>query len=150
MDDTDFRRLLATLMVVLTLLTLIVPQRPREARAKPTSVLVTGGFFAIGVYGGFVQAGVGFLILSVTTLAGLDLVRGNALKVACTLLFTPLSLAIFAWQGMVEWGPGISLAAGSVIGSEVGVRLAVLKGHRWLQVVVNVAVIAFAVLLWLG
>ena len=149
-DDTELRRLLATLMVVLTLLTLIVPQRPREVRAKPTSLLVTGSFFAIGVYGGFVQAGVGFLILSVTTLAGLDLVRGNALKVACTLMFTPLSLAIFAWQGMVEWGPGISLAAGSVIGSELGVRLAVLKGHRWLQVVVNVAVIAFAVLLWVS
>ena len=149
-DDADFRRLLATLMVVLTLLSLFIPQKPRQTRAAPTSPLISGGFFLVGVYGGFVQAGVGFLILSITTLAGLDLIRGNALKIACTLLFTPLSLAIFAWQGMVEWGPGLSLAAGSVLGSELGVRLTILKGHRWLRVVVNAAVIVFAILLWIS
>ena len=77
-DDADFRRLLATLMVVLTLLSLFIPQKPRQTRAAPTSPLISGGFFLVGVYGGFVQAGVGFLILSITTLAGLDLIRGNA------------------------------------------------------------------------
>ena len=137
-------------MVLLTLLALVTPDIPRARRAGPGSPWVWGGFFAVGVYGGFVQAGVGFLILSITSLAGLDLVRGNAVKMACTLLFTPLSLALFAWQGMVEWVPGFWLAVGSVVGSEVGVRLTVLKGHRWLQVAVNVAVIAFAVLLWVG
>ncbi len=149
-EDPDFRRLLAMLMVVLTLLTLVVPWQPRETPAPPTSLLVSGGFFVVGIYGGFVQAGVGFLILSVTTLAGVDLVRGNALKFACILVFTPLSLAIFVWQGMVEWGPGLCLAVGSMVGSEFGVRMTILKGHRWLRVVVNLAVIVFAVLLWVG
>ena len=51
---------------------------------------------------------------------------------------------------MVEWGPGLSLAAGSVLGSELGVRLTILKGHRWLRVVVNAAVIVFAILLWIS
>lgn len=111
--------------------------------------LLAAGFFAVGVYGGFVQAGVGFLILAATTLAGLDLVRGNALKVLVVLAYIPLSLAIFAWQGMVDWGLGLALAAGHLAGAFLGVRLTVLKGHTWVQRVVTVAVIAFAIGLWL-
>ena len=59
-DDADFRRLLATLMVVLTLLSLFIPRQPRDTQVAPTSPLVSGGFFLVGVYGGFMQAGVGF------------------------------------------------------------------------------------------
>jgi hypothetical protein len=110
--------------------------------------LLAAAFFAVGVYGGFVQAGVGFLILAATTWAGLDLVRGNALKVLVVLAYIPLSLAIFAWEGKVVWGLGLVLAAGHLAGAFLGVHLTVLKGHRWVQRVVTVAVIAFAVKLW--
>lgn len=111
--------------------------------------LLALGFFAVGLYGGFVQAGVGFLILAATTLAGLDLVRGNALKVLVVLAYVPLSLAIFALQGKVDWELGLVLAAGHLAGALIGVRLTVLKGHRWVQRVVTIAVIVFAVKLWL-
>ena len=50
----------------------------------------------MGVYGGFVQAGVGFFILALAMLAGFDLVRGNALKVLVVLVFTPLAFILFA------------------------------------------------------
>lgn len=154
-SDEAFRKILALLMVAITLWSLLdrsgrrvregeVPERPGRWRLA----VLAAGFFAVGVYGGFVQAGVGFLILAVTTFAGLDLVRGNAIKVATALLFTALSLSIFAWQGMVEWLPGLALGAGTVVGAVAGVRLTVLKGHRWLRVVVTVTVIFFAVLLW--
>ena len=52
-------------------------------------------FLGIGFYGGFVQAGVGFFILTLAMLAGLDLVKGNALKVLVVLVFTPLALVVF-------------------------------------------------------
>jgi uncharacterized membrane protein YfcA len=106
------------------------------------------GFFAVGVYGGFVQAGVGFLILAVTTLAGLDLVQGNVLKVFCVLAFTVLSLSIFAWKGLVHWPLGLTLAAGNTTGALLGARLTVLKGHRWIRRVVTITVILFALRLW--
>jgi uncharacterized protein len=105
-------------------------------------------FFVIGFYGGFVQAGVGFLVLAATTWAGLDLVRGNAVKVLAILVFTVVSLAIFVAQGEVRWVAGLVLGAGSVAGGQLGVRLTVLKGHRWVKAVVTAAVIVFAVLLW--
>lgn len=165
--DRGFQRALALLMVAVTLWTLWDPLRARREKAGARSgdegdgeagepepsrpsrrLLLAAGFFLIGVYGGFVQAGVGFLILAVTTLAGLDLVRGNALKVLVVLAYMPLSLAIFAWQGKVDWILGATLAAGNLLGAFLGVRLTVLKGHRWVQRVVTVAVIAFAIKLW--
>lgn len=151
--DAAFQRILSLLMVAVTLLTLLSPRGGATAAGRepvpPTSPWLVLGFFLVGVYGGFVQAGVGFFILAVTTLAGLDLVRGNALKVLCVLAFTVMSLAIFWWQGKVEWAPGLALAAGTVLGGQLGVRLTTLKGHRWVRSVVTVTVILFAIRLWL-
>jgi uncharacterized membrane protein YfcA len=109
---------------------------------------VAAAFFAVGIYGGFVQAGVGFFVLAATSMAGLDLVRGNAVKVLSILCFTVLSLTIFAFNGRVEWRTGLVLAAGTVLGGLVGARLTVLKGHRWVRGVVTVTMILFALKLW--
>jgi uncharacterized membrane protein YfcA len=135
----------------LTLWTLIDPggRAVRRRAASPSPAwLIHAGFFLAGIYCGFVQAGVGFLFLAVSTLAGLDLLRGNAAKVLNILLQTFLALAIFAWEGRVRWDAGLALAAGSVAGSLVGVRVAVVKGQRWLQGAVTAAVILFAIRLW--
>jgi len=152
-SDALFKRALAVLMVLVTLWTLLAPPpKLRDALpslASPRGAAVALGFFAAGVYGGFVQAGVGFLLLAVTTLAGLDLVRGNALKVASVLAFTLLALGGFTLAGRVAWAEGAALAAGSLAGGALGVRVTVLKGHRWVKRVVTVAVIAFAIALWL-
>ncbi|MEA3334035.1 MAG: TSUP family transporter, partial [Pseudomonadota bacterium] len=61
------------------------------------------------------------------------------------LAYTFISLAIFAWEGKVDWTLGLVLAAGTMIGSQVGVHLTVLKGHRWIKKVVTVVVIIMAI-----
>ena len=150
-DDRDFRRILAFLMVALTIWTMVDPRARGVADGGPPRLGRTGmrlAFLAVGVYGGFVQAGLGFLILVITTLAGMDLVRGNAVKVFSVLVLTTLALAIFAGAGRVRWVPGLVLGAGSVLGSLVGAHLTVRKGHAWVQSVVTATVIVFAVALW--
>lgn len=151
--DREFRRILATLMIVVTLWTLL-DRGGRAAAAlrefRHQNVLLGVAFALAGVYAGFVQAGVGFFILALTTVAGLDLVRGNAVKVLVILVTTCLSLALFAWAGKVDWVAGAALAVGSLAGSVLGVRLTVLKGHSWVQGVVTVAIVVFAVKLWLS
>ena len=147
--DDLFRRLLAIVMVVVTLATLVAPDPQPDTDARSARSWVVGiGFFVVGVYGGFLQAGVGFLVLAITTWARMDLVRGNAIKVVSVALLTVLALAIFIANDAVNWPFGIALAAGNVIGSQIGVHLAVRKGHRWLRGVVTVTVIAFAIRLW--
>jgi uncharacterized membrane protein YfcA len=106
------------------------------------------GFFVVGVYGGFIQAGVGFIVLAVTSYAGLDMLRGNAAKLLTVLLITILSLAVFAASAQVDWPRGIALSVGTIIGSFYGVHLAVFKGQAWLQRVVTITVIIFAIALW--
>lgn len=126
------------------------PPSPRaDTSSSPLRRLgLMAGFFLVGLYGGFVQAGVGFLILAMTSAAGLDLIRGNALKVLLVLSFTPLTLGLFWLGGAVEWGSGLALAVGMAAGGLLGVRLNVLKGHAWVRGVVTAAVILFAVRLW--
>jgi uncharacterized protein len=114
----------------------------REPRSARDPILVAG-FFVTGMYGGFLQAGVGFLVLAMTTIALLDLARGNALKVFAVMR---LSLAVFAGAGHVDWPAGLVLGLGDILG--VGVRVAVRHGHQWLERAVTATVVVFAVLLW--
>jgi uncharacterized membrane protein YfcA len=151
--DREFRRVLALLMIAVTLWTMLSPLArrawPERTQAASHPRLALWAFAVAGLYGGFVQAGVGFLVLAATTWAGLDLVRGNAVKVVVILLVTAVALALFTWEGKVRWAEGLALAAGSVLGSLVGVRLAVLKGQRWLERAVTITALVFAVKLWL-
>ncbi len=119
-----------------------------DSQGGASRFAVAFGFFVAGVYGGFIQAGVGFLILAVISLLGLDLVRGNAFKVVVVLAFTCLSLFLFAADGQVQLVPGLALGTGTMLGGFLGARLTVLKGHRFVRLVVVLTVIAFAARLW--
>ena len=149
-EDRAFQKILAGLMVAVALWTFLAPrpkltEDPSSLRISP---FLVAGFFAAGVYGGFVQAGVGFFILTLLAMAGLDMVRGNAVKVMTILCFTVLSLGVFAWQGQVHWVWGLILASGTSLGGLIGVRLTVLRGEAWVRKVVLVMVIVFAIRLW--
>jgi uncharacterized membrane protein YfcA len=149
--DALFQKVLAFLMVGITLFLLWEPKPlERTASGPGRRFLIFAAFVGVGIYGGFVQAGVGFLILAATSAAGMDLVRGNAVKVLCILVFTAVSLPVFALSGLIWWLPGLVLAAGNVLGGLAGVRLTVLKGHRWIKAVVTIAILVFAVKLWSG
>ncbi len=148
--DFAFRRILSIAMVVVTVWSLLNRQKtaPSGAVKPPSHWMVVLGFFVVGLYGGFIQAGVGFLVLAITTAAGMDLVRGNAVKLLSVMLLTIISLVVFAGAGQVDWPRGLALAAGNWIGAMIGVRMAVLKGHKWLQQVVTITVVLFAIALW--
>jgi uncharacterized membrane protein YfcA len=137
-------------MILMALLVVVEPGRFRPATKAARSALAILGFLGAGFYGGFIQAGVGFLVLALTSLLGLDLVRGNAVKVFLVLVQTVVSLAVFTWAGKVAWALGLAMAIGSVLGSMVGVRLTVLKGHAWVKRVVAATIVTFAILLWFG
>ena len=151
--DFAFRRTLSIAMLAITLWTLLRRgdhgRLDGPPRVGPFHWNMLLGFFIVGLYGGFLQAGVGFLVLAMTTRAGLDLVRGNAVKGLNVMLITIVSLAIFGATGMIDWPLGLALGAGNFLGGLVGVRVAVLQGHRWIERVVAIAIVAFAILLWI-
>jgi hypothetical protein len=151
-DDALFNKILALIMVGVMLLTALDPARnyaAEEIRTTPlrlTILLVT--FFGVGLYGGFVQAGVGFLVISGLLVHGLDLVRINAIKVIVIFAFTVIALAVFIAHGEINYTLGIALAIGNSIGGSIGTRLAVRKGHTWIKRIVTVTILAFALKLF--
>ena len=104
----------------------IAPNVGTKALSPKTNNRAWWGLFAAGVYGGFVQAGVGFILLA--ALAGglrYDLVRANALKMVCALAFTVVAMVIFIAFDQIWWLPGIILASGSMLGAHLAVKIAV-------------------------
>ena len=103
-------------------------------------------FFIIGVYGGFIQAGVGFFLLAGLVLgAGLDLVRANALKVFIVLLYTPLALFIFIINNQVDYKLGLILAVGNMLGAYVGAKATVSWGPKVVRYILIIAVFVSAI-----
>lgn len=105
---------------------------------------------AVGFYGGFIQAGVGFLLMAALhRVLGLDLVRVNMHKVFIVGFFTLAALIVFAARGQVLWIPGLALAVGNSIGGWIGSQLSVLKGENWIRNTLYVALFLMAIkLLW--
>lgn len=121
-------------LIILISPSVIAPPPGTAVRHVNDSPKAFWGLFAAGVYGGFVQAGVGFVLIA--TLAGTlryDLVKTNALKVLCGAALTIVALAVFIWQDLVAWVPGLILGVGSIIGAKIGVRLALKASQRGLK-----------------
>ncbi len=106
-------------------------------------------FLVIGVYGGFVQAGVGFLILATLTgVAGLDLAKSNAVKVFVILIYTVAALGVFLWADSVDWGKGLVLAGGNMIGAWGGSRWASRVRSDYVRYLIAAMALLLAIKLW--
>lgn len=148
-DEQLFKRILAVIMVLV--LGLMFFRKSNISQIETLNltlfkkVYLAGAFFFLGIYGGFIQAGIGFLIIIVLSLAGYDLVKTNALKVLVVLIFTPVALYIFIKEGHVDFFKGGVLAIGNALGALIGTQVMIVKGHRFIRWIVMVAVVAFAV-----
>jgi len=149
-SNDQFRISLALVMVIMSLYTLFSDKREQAAPILPDEYSAGWAgpgiaFFLVGIYGGYIQAGVGFLVLSVLMWQNINLVHGNAVKLTIIIFFTTIALIIFAWNGQVHWGMGLMLGAGNMLGAWLGTHVAVKKGHHFIKRVVTVAVIIFAI-----
>ncbi|MBN2681272.1 MAG: sulfite exporter TauE/SafE family protein [Bacteroidales bacterium] len=124
-------------------------EKSDSVSAKP-GVLSFIIFFVIGIYGGFIQAGVGFFLLAGLVLgAGMDLIKANAIKVLLTMAFTPLALAMFIYYGQVNYEYGFILAGGNMIGAFIGTKVSVSWGPKFVRYVL-LATLLFAGPAYLG
>ena len=105
---------------------IICPPKGTFALHPRKNSLAWWSLFAAGIYGGFVQAGVGFILLAALG-GGLryDLIRANALKMVCALSFTSVALAVFIAFDQVWWLPGFIVGAGSMLGAHLAVKVAI-------------------------
>ena len=101
-------------------------------------------FFAIGVYGGAIQAGVGIALIFALAYAGDDLVRANSVKVVIVAALTLIALPVFLVQDQIAWIPGLVMGLGFAAGGALGTRLAIRAGERLIRPIFAACVIALA------
>ncbi len=141
-----FERLFGVVMLLL-LVPMLRPGRRKDDPTPPKPwppALRAVVFFAIGLYGGAIQAGVGIFLIFAMSRAGYDLVRANSVKVVVIAALTAVAVPIFVLSGQVDWVPALALTAGFTAGGFVGVRLAVEGGERLIRPVLAAAVVALA------
>ncbi len=131
-------------MVIFMIYSPKVWEEGKKVTRKPILSFVI--FFLIGLYGGYIQAGVGFfLIYALTLVEGFDIVRTNALKVFLVLLFTVISLVLFAFGNKIEPVPGLILGTGSFFGGYLGSKLAIKLNKKYVRYLVITMMIVSAV-----
>ena len=149
-SDLLFKRVLAVIMLLVLGLILWNPRQ--EGGGNSSSLgrrqLITAMtvFFFIGIYGGFIQVGVGFIIIAaLTTITKFNLVVTNSHKVFIAGIYTIFALVVFAFNGKVCWEIGLCLAAGMGLGGWIGSHWAVKKGERWLRMLLTICVVAMVI-----
>ena len=106
-------------------------------------------FFFIGIYGGFINAGIGFVIMFfLNQVNRLNLVKTNATKVLLVLIYSSGALILFAFNNAVNWELGSILALGSSIGAWWASRWSVERGEGIIKLILVIAIIMIAAKLW--
>ncbi|MEE8141938.1 MAG: sulfite exporter TauE/SafE family protein [Planctomycetota bacterium] len=152
MDGDQFRAVMGWVLLVGVAFFFLKPRRLVAGLelAPPSSPPLLGlvGAFAMGVYGGFLGAGVGVLILLfLTPLARLDLVRMLAVKVLMVLTLSISASAVYLFHRQVHWGYALPLVVANIGGGILGARLALRGGERWIRRAVAVVGAGLAFLL---
>lgn len=148
LDGVWFERTLAVIMLAILVVMLTdAGQKPAEDTGRARNLALGHVLFVgAGFWGGFIQIGVGFLMMPILNrVMGLDLVRTNMHKVFVALVFSIVALAVFASQVDIEWTLGIALAAGYALGGWLGAHSAVTRGETLIKRVFYLAIAAMAV-----
>lgn len=152
-SDEWFQRILG--MVVLLAGLYILFQERFQAKGQLSALswkkvwLTAPLFLLIGLYGGFIQAGVGFLLLAALTgILGLGVADANAVKVFVVLIYTLGALTIFLWTGHVDLMKGLVLAAGNMLGAWGGSRWASKVDPRTVRYFIAILAFILAIRLW--
>lgn len=146
LSDATFNKLLAVVMLIVLSLIIWNPQKKlktkKESLDTKDKIIGAIAFFFVGIYGGVIQAGVGFIIIATLTLiTGFSLIRINSMKVFIVAVYMLSSLIIFIANGKVNWIYGFSLAIGNGLGAYLGSNFSVKKGDKWIKVILVIAVI---------
>lgn len=144
-----FQKILG-IVIIGIIITILFPRFTRSAKDHQSnhsfnSWLLYPVLLGIGFYGGFMQAGVGFLIMAALVhLMQLDLVRVNMHKVFIVFMFTLPAIIIFIATGNVNWGYAMTLSAGNALGGWWSAKISVKKGEKVIRIVLMVAMLIMA------
>ena len=140
-------------MVLVLIITIFNPlkksgtqQELMSPKRKALSIFL---YFFVGLYGGFIQAGIGFIMIAVLTIVnGLSMAKTNSIKVFVVLIYTFFAIIVFVIEDKINWTLGLTLALGTSAGGWIGSRWSADKDDKVIRGFLIIAVGAMAVKLW--
>ena len=152
-EDQLFNRILSLIMVVVAIMIIVRPLKKsgeqEERLGRKHQIIGILSFFGVGIYGGFIQAGVGFIMIPLlTSINRFSLVKTNSTKVFVALTYSLAALAVFILEDVLNWAIGLTLAVGNAIGGWIGSRWSVAKGDVWIRRVLIVTILVLSIKLW--
>lgn len=159
-DEAVMRTVIGVVMILMAVLLLLNSDQWLQERVNlilnPMKWWHLVVMFLVGIYGGFIQLGVGIILLVFLVMGtGLDIKHSNAMKVAVTFMLNIVAVIVFQGQGQINWQLGLVVAMGSIAGAWVGARYAIHWKTRWIYrllilVIVITAMDLLGVLSWIG
>ena len=152
-DEKLFNRILA--IVIITIGVLIIANNKKldskliekiNGKYLFFSLII---FFFLGIYGGFLNAGIGIVIMFILNrYNGLDLVKTNATKVVLITIYSSVALIVFAYNNSINWEKGLWMGLGTIYGAWWSSRWSVKKGDKVIKIVMLIMIIIIAIKLW--
>ena len=148
-----FNKVLSFVMMAVVLLIVFKPKlKAKELIERTTGKHLWIGcvaFFFFGIYGGFINAGLGFiLILFLHFFNHLSLVKSNATKAVIITIYMSGALVVFILNDAINWKMGLTMAIGTSLGGWFTSRFSVKKGDGFIKIFLIVMVSIMAVKLW--
>ncbi len=153
--DLDEETITYTIGIVMLLLLIPVLTNQKKWLQKDTAEdnkvnkgMVVFVFSILGVYGGFVQTGVGiFLLSAMVLLANYSLVHANVIKNVIVLAYTIPTFFIYWAHGLIHWEFGLLVASGQMIGSWIAARFAIEKegANTWIRYLLVTMIVISAI-----
>ena len=147
-----FKKILSIIMILVMINIFFkknkkVDEKITSLKKQKLSILL---FFFIGLYGGFIHAGVGFLmILILCGINGFSITKANSIKVFVALFFTLFALFIFILENKINIKYGIYLAIGSSLGGWLTSRWSIKKSESSMRYIICIIILILSLRLWI-
>lgn len=130
-SDAGFRRIIPWLLLAATCLFAFggtLANRFSHARGSagfaPGSIWPSVVVFAVSIYGGYFNGGLGILLLAAFALLGeTSMNTMNGLKNVASVVLTAISVLVYATGGAIDWPLALSMMFCSTLGGYIGGRL---------------------------
>ena len=128
-SEHALRTTIGVVMLILLVIMLVKYNKLLRPGDEPISKLKNAGahllLFVIGIYGGFIQLGVGvFTLAALLLVLNFTFQHANALKNIMNFFLTLPAFLIFAWNDQINWKIGVVVAVGQTFGAWVAAHYA--------------------------
>jgi len=153
LDGAIFKKILAVIMIIVGLIILLrqnsLSSNLPERLTGKYLIFAVLGFFIIGIYGGFINAGIGIVIMIfLNSLNRLSLVKTNATKVLVVMIYSAVALIFFAFNNAINWRLGLLMALGTLFGAWWASRWSIKKGDTVIRIAMLLTILLMAIKLW--